>query len=270
MEESIQNHEPVLSHEQVQRFADEGFLVVENLFDADLVDRTLDLARRDRDLAERAKFNKNHEGEGVGTRLVYREELADDIYAAYVQSRRILGPLQQLFGDRARHYYHLAMLKDPGTGGWQWHQDYGYHYKEFLLPDFISVMVALEPATRTNGCLRVLRGSQRLGRLEHRPSGSQLVADPDRLARALGRFEEIHCELEVGSVLFFHGNVLHASDANSSTSSRWSFVQAYIAAGNECVLPEVEDRLSPPLAPWDDERMQQTLARQADRLQETA
>ena len=258
--------EPVLTHAQTQRFAADGYLVVDGLFDADFVGRTLELARRDRGLAERAKFNSNYEGEGADTRLVYRENLDDDVYAAYVQSRRVLGPLQQLFGDRARHYYHLAMLKDPGTGGWQWHQDYGYHYKEFLFPDFISVMVALEPATPANGCLRVLRGSQRLGRLEHRQSGSQLVAEPDRLERALGRFEEVHCALDAGSVLFFHGNVLHASDANGGGSSRWSLVQAYIAAGNECVLPDVEARLSPPLAPWDDGRMEETLERHARRL----
>lgn len=253
----------VLTHDQVRRFADEGYLIVKDAFEPDFVARTLEAARQDRELAGRAKFNSNHDGEGVDTRLVYRDALDDDIYAAYAQSRRVIGPLQQLMGDRARHYYHLAMLKDPGTGGWQWHQDYGYHYKEFFFPDFVSVMVALEPATRDNGCLRVLRGSNRLGRLEHRPSGSQLIADPDRVQRAKRHCAEVHCELAPGSVLFFHGNVLHASDPNRASTSRWSFVQAYVAASNDCVLPEVEAKLSPPLEPWDDARLEAALERHA-------
>jgi ectoine hydroxylase-related dioxygenase (phytanoyl-CoA dioxygenase family) len=258
--------ERVLSHAEIERFDADGYLIVKDLFDADFVSRTLDLARRDQDLATRAKHNSNYESEGLDTRLVYREDLDDNIYTAYVQSRRIVGPLQQLMGDRMRHYYHLAMLKDPGTGGWQWHQDYGYHYKEFLWPDFISVMVALEAATPANGCLRVLKGSNRLGRLEHQQSGAQLIADPDRVERAKRHCEEIHCELKPGSVLYFHGNVLHASDANQGPGSRWSFVQAYVAAANECVLPEVEAKLSPSLEAWDDEHIEEVLQRHEERV----
>jgi len=85
-----------------------------------------------------------------------------------------------------RHYYHLNLQKDPNTGGWQYHQDYGYHYQEFLYPQFVSVMIALNTATRNNGCLKVIRGSHTLGRLEHRMSGSQLIVTETRVALALG------------------------------------------------------------------------------------
>ena len=128
-------------------------------------------------------------------------------YRRYARSQYVVGPMQQLFGDAMRHYYHLQMLKDPQTGGWQWHQDYGYHYKEFFYPDFVSLMLALDPCTRENGCLRVLRGSHRLGRLEHQSSGSQLIANPERVGWADREMEEVHCEMTPGSVLYFHGNL---------------------------------------------------------------
>ena len=161
-----------LSAEQIRQFGQNGYLVLENLLDQEDVELILRIAREDPQLAADAKNNQNYEGDGLDTRLSYRPQLAADVYSAFARSRRIVEPLEQLFGDEVRHYYHLQMLKNPGTGGWQYHQDYGYHYKEFFYPDFASAMVALDPATRENGCLKVVRGSNRLGRLEHHSSGS--------------------------------------------------------------------------------------------------
>ena len=63
--------------------------------------------------------------------------------------------------------------KDRGNH-WVWHQDYGYWYNNrAVAPNMGSCMVALDPATRHNGCLQVLKGSHRLGRLDHGP-----VVDP--------------------------------------------------------------------------------------------
>ena len=116
-------------------------------------------------------------------------------------------------------------------------------------------MRALDPATRDNGCLRVVRESNQLGRLEHLSSGSQLIADPQRVALALDEMDEVHCELQPGSALYFHGNILHASDPNLSEQSRWALIYAFVAAGNTVVLPEVEEKLGPPTAGWSDEEV---------------
>ena len=113
-------------------------------------------------------------------------------------------------------------------------------------------MVALDPATRANGCLKVVRGSNRLGRLEHQSSGSQLIADPQRVEMALREMEEVYCELAPGSVLYFHGNTLHASEPNLSSQSRWSLIYAYVAASNPYVLPDWPDDQCPLIEKWDD------------------
>ena len=121
------------------------------------------------------------------------------------------------------------MRKEPNTGGWLYHQDYGYHYAQFLRPEgYASAMLALAPATKENGCLRVYRASHNLGRLEHSRAGSQQIADPDRVARAAELLEEVFCELNPGDVLYFHGNCLHASSPNLSDTSRWSIVYSYL------------------------------------------
>ena len=245
----------MLSKEQHEDFKQNGYLIVENVLDKAAVKQIRLTAERDAQLAKNVQINKNYEEEGVGTKLVYKDRLGDDAYSAYVRSRRLIEPMEELFNEKMRHYYHLQMLKDPNTGGWQWHQDYGYHYKEFFYPNFVSLMLALDPCTRDNGCLRVLRGSHRIGRLEHQECGSQLMADPERIEWATRELEEVHCELSPGSVLYFHGNILHASDPNHSSLPRWSIVAAYVTASNTCVLPEVEKKLSPVLDPWDDKKI---------------
>ena len=162
-----------ISDEQVQRFSEDGYLILEELIEPEVVELTLRIAREDPRLTAGISENKNYEDEGMATRLIYRPELSDDVFGALARSARIIAPLGQLFDDEVVHYYTLNMRKDPNTGGWQWHQDYGYHYQEFFYPNFISVMVALDPANRDNGCLKVIKGSNRIGRLNHAASVSR-------------------------------------------------------------------------------------------------
>ncbi len=225
--------------EHRQRFDEDGFLILPDLFDRADIDRILQIWRADPQLASELKENANFDGDdGARTRLAYRPHMTDDAYGAIGRSAKLMQPMRNIFGAPMQHYYTLNMQKDPGTGGWGYHQDYGYHYREFLYPDFVSVMVALDPATKANGCLRVVRGSHRLGRLQHEGMGSQQIADGDRVAMALEEMEEVHCEMSAGSALYFHGNILHASDPNLSDTSRWCLIFAYVPTTNRWVLPD--------------------------------
>jgi ectoine hydroxylase len=44
--------------------------------------------------------------------------------------------------------------------------------------------------------------------------------------------EKVYCEMEQGDALFFHSNLLHASDQNNSEDSRWSMICCYNKASN--------------------------------------
>ncbi|MDX2188909.1 MAG: phytanoyl-CoA dioxygenase family protein [Bacteroidota bacterium] len=105
------------------------------------------------------------------TRLTLWYTPTDDIYVLTTRSKRMVGAVAQLLGDSAPvcHFHTKLMQKQPKTGGaWEWHQDYGYWYKNgFLYPDqMISVMLALTEATIENGCLQVIPGSHKMGRVE--------------------------------------------------------------------------------------------------------
>ena len=67
----------------------------------------------------------------------------------------------RLLGGEVYHYHPKLIAKEPHVGGaWEWHQDYGYWYNNgCLFPLMASCLIALDPATRENGCLQVLKGS---------------------------------------------------------------------------------------------------------------
>ena len=57
-----------------------------------------------------------------------------------------------------RDSYHTKLvLKDPnGGGGFNWHQDYGYWYKNGCLkPDMATLWLPLDDVDEENGCLKV-------------------------------------------------------------------------------------------------------------------
>jgi ectoine hydroxylase len=90
-----------------------------------------------------------------------------------------------------------------------------------------SAFIAVDPNTRENGCLQVLKGSHKMGRVEHGKFGDQTGADPERVEQAMKIMELVYVEMAPGDVLFFHANTLHRSDQNKSPNPRWSMICCY-------------------------------------------
>jgi ectoine hydroxylase len=152
------------------------------------------------------------------------------------------------------------MLKEPLIGGaWEWHQDYGYWYDNgCLYPDMASCLVAVDRATQENGCLQVVRGSHKLGRLEHGQTGGQTGANLERVSAVLQRLELVYCELSPGDAVIFHGNTLHRSDQNKSQNSRWSLICCYNTRHNDPYFESKHPNYEP-LEIWNDRRIAEHL-----------
>jgi len=96
----------------------------------------------------------------------------------------------------------------------------------------MSVMVAITDANIENGCLQVIKGTHKMGRVEHGFAGEQVGASQHYVDLALQTMELIFVELKAGDVLFFHSNLLHRSEANLSDKARWSMISCYNRASN--------------------------------------
>jgi ectoine hydroxylase-related dioxygenase (phytanoyl-CoA dioxygenase family) len=213
----------------------DGFLIRKGAFNPQETDLLYKLAVGDTVLRNNA-LDLNDQS-GRRTRLTLWFTPGDDAYGLLTRSQRTIDIVQALLGEgQVCHFHSKLMQKEPKVGGaWEWHQDYGYWYKNgFLYPDaLISVMVAFTPATRENGCLQVLKGSHKMGRFEHLLAGEQQGADAPFVEEALKVCEKVYVELEPGDALFFHSNLLHRSDANLSDKPRWSIISAYNLSYNK-------------------------------------
>ncbi|MBD3407386.1 MAG: phytanoyl-CoA dioxygenase family protein, partial [Candidatus Lokiarchaeota archaeon] len=155
------------------------------------------------------------------------------------------------------HYHSKMILKDPKVGGaWAWHQDYGYWYQNGVLyPNLVSVFISVDKATKENGCLQVIKGSHKMGRINHTLTGDQSGADMERVDEALKRMELVYCEMEPGDAVFFHANLLHRSDQNKSDHPRWSLICCFNAKSNDPYKDSHHPRYTPLKKVNDDEIM---------------
>lgn len=250
-----------LNEQQHRQFDEDGYLIVENLLNAEEIDLLYKIAKADH--AYQQEAIDRHDAEGNLTRLVLQNELRDDVYSAIARSERVVRPMEALLGGEVYHYHHKMMLKEPRVGGaWEWHQDYGYWYDNgCLFPYMGSCLIAIDPATKENGCLQVIRGSHHMGRINHVAIRDQTGADPERVEQALKQMEHVYCEVDPGTAIFFHGNTLHASDLNTSENPRWSLICCYNAARNDPYKKHHHPNYAP-LEVWPDERVLEVAQRE--------
>ncbi|MFO1065736.1 MAG: phytanoyl-CoA dioxygenase family protein [Pirellulales bacterium] len=217
----------------VRRFQESGYVLVRSLFSAREAELLSSYARADRLLAARATTRSD--ALGGATTLALDNQLTDPVYSAVVRSRRTAANMSKFLGDEVYHYHHKMMLKEPFVGGaWEWHQDYGYWYNYgCLYPTMASCFIAVDRANRENGCLQVVPRSHLLGRMDHGKVGGQTGADPERIAAVLERLPIEYVEMEPGDGLFFHGNLLHRSDQNTSPNPRWALICCYNTRMND-------------------------------------
>jgi ectoine hydroxylase len=167
-------------------------------------------------------------------------ELGEDYLGVLPRLARIVEAAEDLIGRPVYHWHSKLSMKKPGSAGrWDWHQDYGYWYDEgCLAPDMTTCMIAVDRTDRENGCVELIRGSHRLGRIDHKHLGAASGVDPERLAEILKTHERIACAMEPGDAVFFHANTLHASGANASARPRTLLHCSYNAVDNEPYLAE--------------------------------
>ena len=252
----------VLDVQQIAEFNTKGFTYARGLFAPDEVKLLTDAMEKDP--AVRSSILDRRDGEGRSTRIALWNRAGDSVYGLAARTRRMVDTSAELLGGPVYHYQSKLTAKEPEVGGaWEWHQDYGYLYhNECLYPDMASCYIAVDRAYRSNGCLQILRGSHRLGRIEHGRFGTQVGADPGRVELAMRYLDLVYCEMSPGTALFFHANLLHRSDPNTSDDPRWSLICCYNTKHNPC-----KDRPGHPsyrpLEKWNDSRIRELGRRQA-------
>ena len=224
-----------LTPQQIASFHKDGYVIVKNFLAPKAVEKLYSTAIGDNAMENNAINVTDQNGKNSKLSLWFTP--GNDVFGYLTRSERIVNSIAALLDSDAPvcHFHSKLMQKEPKVGGaWEWHQDYGYWYKnQFMFPDqLISVMVALTPANKQNGCLQVIKGSHKLGRINHGFAGEQVGADMVMVNNALKTMDLVYVEIEPGDALFFHSNILHRSEANLSDHPRWSIISCYASQSN--------------------------------------
>lgn len=147
---------------------------------------------------------------------------------------RFLVAASQLLGNVPVRFWHDQLFwKPPKQGGVvAWHQDYSYWTRTKPIAH-LTCWCGLDDATRENGCLQYIPGSQRWGLLPKPVIAGELEGIRSFLnEEQLKQFDQPRlAEVKAGEAIFHHSLTLHGSGANTSPRPRRAFVLNVFADG---------------------------------------
>lgn len=234
-----------LTEEQINRFHEDGFLIVENLLDDDLVDRLVNRVEplfsgefETGDFPDEWHWNPYLGLPGASGQMtsVWKSDLT---LASVVLSARIGQISAELGGwSGSRLMGDSLWMKPYGAKETTLHQDSMYSF--YHTPQEIVVCwIALSYAIRGASTIEYVRGSHRWVLSEtvpefHTPSKSYRW-EMEQAAKRVGVEPEVmELELKPGSCAFHHGNMWHGSGQNLLPDSiRRSLVIAHIPAESQ-------------------------------------
>jgi phytanoyl-CoA hydroxylase len=142
-------------------------------------------------------------------------ETEHPFFAELVESPKIKGIAEALLGEEAVLFQTMALVKPALIGSEKpWHQDNAY-FKYAPLDRVLGFWVALDDASKDNGCMHVLPGWHRRGGLKHFHAEDCKIV-PDRLMEN----EAVAVELPAGGAMFFSSMLPHRTPPNRSPKPR--------------------------------------------------
>lgn len=216
-----------LSAAQISFYNDNGYLAgVRVLTDAQVDALRAELAAlTDPAHPGHALFYEFHSNESTDPGKVLLHALgAWRIGAAFhdlLWHRAIGVPASQLLGGAVRFWHDQVFCKPPRHGGVvAWHQDYAYWTRTQPMAH-LTCWIALDDATRENGCLQYVPGSHRWNLLP-KPAlaGDMRALEGVLTAEQRAAFQPVAIELPRGYASFHHPLMVHGSLANTSGAPR--------------------------------------------------
>ena len=225
-----------LTQVQIETFDREGYLFFLGLFRPEEIKGLLDEV-----LALYAQRRPENVREKTGD--VVRTNFAAHLYSApfarLARHPRMVEPVKQLFGeDLYMHQFKINGKQAFDGDVWQWHQDYGTWMNDDQMPTAraMNVAIFLDEVNEFNGPLMFIPGSHKLGVLDAQhdvatTSYPLWTVDNDLIAtlvdRAGGKNGGIVAPKgPAGSMILFHGCLVHASTSNLSP---WNRVSVYLS-----------------------------------------
>jgi ectoine hydroxylase len=213
-----------LSPKQIRTFDEQGFVFLPNCFHEEETALLRNEAERIFKL-DRKEIWREKTG---APRTVFAAHTFSDVFGILARHPRLIEPLRQMFGEDVYVHQFKLNAKAAFEGDvWQWHQDYGTWARDDGMPQprAMNIAVFLDEVLPFNGPLMFIPKSHKYGTLAagHDSSTTSYplwtldnvtvtrlaaeAAGPDGLGIVAPTGKP-------GSVIMFHGNLVHASPPN--------------------------------------------------------
>ncbi len=152
------------------------------------------------------------------------------VYEVLARHPRLVEPGMQILGADKLYMHQFKINAKAAFDGavWQWHQDYATWFQDDDMPTprAMNIALFLAEANEFNGPLMFIPKSHRKGRLE---AGHDVTTtsyplwtiDNATITRLVEEGGIVAPKGPPGSILLFHGNLVHASGSNLTPWSRW-------------------------------------------------
>lgn len=217
----------MLTEKQVASYRENGFLVVENVFDAGTLDRIRSVIAG---LVQKAAGVKTHNEvydlepthtpENPRVRRIKTPHKVDPLFMEVVKQPRVVSVLQALLGKNVRLHGSKLNVKAPKYGSpVEWHQDWAFY--PHTNDDVLAIGVMLDDVEEENGPLLVLPGTHRVDKVwDHHLDGRFCGAMDPTKTPDLDYSKAVPCVGKAGSCSFHHVRLVHGSAQNTSNKPR--------------------------------------------------
>jgi len=219
-----------LTSEQIKSFDEQGYMFFPNCFSEEEVA----LLREEGDAILRTNRKEVWREKTGAPRTAFAAHEYNEAFRLMAHHPRLVEPLQQLFGEGVYVHQFKINAKAAFEGDvWQWHQDYGTWARDDGMPKprAMNISIFLDEVYPVNGPLMLIPRSHRYGTLAagHDTSTTSYplwTLDHETVTRLCnegaprGGIGIVAPTGKAGSVLMFHGNLVHGSSPNITPYAR--------------------------------------------------
>jgi ectoine hydroxylase len=252
-----------LTDEQLKTFDDDGFVFFPNCF----AEEEVALLRIEAEAILKLERQEVWREKSGAPRTAFAAHTFNESFRLLAHHPRLVEPLRQLFGEDVYVHQYKINAKAAFEGDvWQWHQDYGTWARDDGMPEprAMNVAVFLDEVMPINGPLMLIPKSHKHGTLQagHDKSTTSYplwTLDQQTVTRLAAEGGIVAPAGKPGSVLMFHGNLVHASPPNITPYPRKIVYLTLCAVSNHITKftrPEwIAHRDFAPIVPVDDDAL---------------
>jgi non-haem Fe2+, alpha-ketoglutarate-dependent halogenase len=210
----------ILSDTEIKNYHRDGFLAPIRVMSAD----------------DAAGFRKKFEAYEAAHKGWYEMSKGQKLYLLQTWARdlgrhpKILDAVEDVLGPNLLVWGLSLFIKDANSPSYvSWHQDSTYW--GLSKPDVVTAWIALSPANKQSGCMKMMPGTHKWEQIAHKDTLAKenLLTRGQEISVDVDEDKAAYLELEPGEISLHNIRTVHASAPNQSDNRRIGIAIRYIA-----------------------------------------